>query len=122
MAGGQGGKRPGAGRRAGSGWKPCVANLRIEAVEQMRQIVGSDRDPLAIVIEIACDPKTDRQTRLGACSIALPYLYPKLSATTVTATHVSAQIDAGELMQRIAERIGRLVPGAPTITAEKVPT
>jgi hypothetical protein len=103
----RGGRREGAGRPHGSGWRPSITNLRLEAVEQLTAIVGSDKDPLAVVVAMACDETLDRATRLGACSIALPYLYPKLSATTVQATHVTARIDAGELLDRIAERISR---------------
>ena len=67
MAGGQhggprpnsGGRRAGAGRPAGSGWRPAITEMRVAAQEQM--------------------------------AIALPYLYPKLSATTVSATHFTAK-------------------------------
>ena len=107
-----GGRRAGAGRPAGSGWRPAVASLRIEAVEQMQAIVGSERDPLAVVVSMACDETLDRQLRLGACSIALPYLYPRLSASTVAASHVVTKVDAGELLARLAERIGKLAPAA----------
>ena len=82
---------------------------RVDAVEQLNAIVGSDRDPLAVVVAMACDETLDRQIRLGACSIALPYLYPKLSASTVSATHVTTNINATELLDRIAERITRQV-------------
>lgn len=108
MAGDHGGRRAGAGRKPGSGWRPHVANLRISAVEQMQDIVGSQRDPLAVVVEMACDPTLDRQTRLGAAAIALPYLYPRLSATSVQATHLTAKVDPALLIDRLAERISRI--------------
>lgn len=113
MAGGHGGHRAGAGRPAGTGWKPHVANLRTAAIEQMQAIVGSDRDPLAVVIDIACDPEVDRATRLGAAAIALPYLYPRLSATTVQSTSITAKVDAQELVERLSQKFGRLA--APTV-------
>jgi hypothetical protein len=114
---GRGGRREGAGRPAGSGWRPAVANLRLEAIEQMQAIVGSESDPLAVVVAMACDEKLDRQTRLGAAAIALPYLYPRLSATTVQANHIVTKIDATELLARIADRIGRLVPRTVDVAA-----
>ena len=108
---GRGGRREGAGRPHGSAWRPSVTNFRIDAVEQLNAIVGSDKDPLAVVIAMACDESVDRGTRLGACSIALPYLYPKLSASTVQATHITTNINANDLLDRIAERITRQVHG-----------
>ena len=119
MAGDHGGRRAGAGRKAGSGWKPHVANLRVAAVEQMQSIVGSQRDPLAVVVEMACDPTLDRQTRLGAAAIALPYLYPRLSATTVQATHLTAKVDPAQLIDRLAERISRINPVGAVIEGDK---
>jgi hypothetical protein len=86
----------------------------------MQEIVGSERDPLAVVIAVACDTTLDKQTRLGAAAIALPYLYPRLSATTVQATHVTTKVDPALLIDRIAERIARLVP-APQLVSERVP-
>lgn len=112
LANGHGGRRAGAGRPTGSGWKPHVANLRVAAVEQMQAILGSDRDPLAVVVGIACDPNVDQQTRLGAAAIALPYLYPRLSATQVQATHTTVKVDPSQLLDRIAERVARLAPQA----------
>ena len=105
-----GGRRAGAGRPAGSGWRPAITEMRVAAQEQMAEIVGSHRDPLAVVLAVACDERQDTQTRLGAAAIALPYLYPKLSATTVSATHFTAKIDPGELIDRIADRIARFKP------------
>jgi hypothetical protein len=67
------------------------------------------------VLAVASDPTQDTPTRLGAASIALPYLYPRLSATQVSATHLTAKIDPGDLINRIAERVARLA--APTIEA-----
>ena len=119
MAGDHGGRRTGSGRKAGSGWKPHVANLRVAAVEQMQSIVGSERDPLAVVVEMACDANLDRQTRLGAAAIALPYLYPRLSATTVQATHLTAKVDPAQLIERLADRISRIGAATMTIEADK---
>jgi hypothetical protein len=110
MANGHGGRRPGAGRPKGSIWKPAVATLRTAAIEKMQSIVGSDRDPLAVVVEMACDPEEDKQLRLSAASVALPYLYPRLSATQVQATHTTVKVAPTQLLDRIAERVARLAP------------
>ena len=112
-----GGRRAGAGRPAGSGWRASVGNLRTDAVHQLNAIVGSDKDPLAVVIAMACDETVDRGTRLGACSIALPYLYPKLSASVVQQNHTVTHVNANDLLDRIAERITRQ-NGPVTIEAE----
>src|SRR3954468_9000660 len=107
----KGGRREGAGRPAGSGWRPAVTEMRVAAAEQLVSVVGTERDPLSIVLAIAADPATDVQTRLGACSIALPYLYPRLSATTVSATNTNITVDAGALLDRLDDRISRLQSG-----------
>ena len=69
-----GGKRPGAGRTAGSAWKPKVAAMRHVAVTKMHAIVAADDDPLSVVVRFALDPELDIPTRMAAASIALPYL------------------------------------------------
>ena len=108
MANGHGGRRSGSGRPHGTGWTSAVAGMRVAAAEQLVSVVGSETDPLSIVLAIAADPATDVQTRLGACSIALPYLYPRLSATTVSATNTNINVDAASLLDRLDERISRL--------------
>jgi hypothetical protein len=94
--------------------------MRTDAVEKLNAIVGSDKDPLAVVIAMACDENLDNQTRLGACSIALPYLYPRLSSTQVSSNITVSQVDPTKLLDRIAERIARLNPPAPTVEGEVV--
>jgi hypothetical protein len=108
MAGGHGGRRSGAGRPAGSGWKPAVAAMRTTAAERLTTIVGGSRDPLELVLNIAADDGQDTQTRLQACAIALPFLYPKLSATQVDARHTTVNVDASALLDRLNEKISRL--------------
>jgi hypothetical protein len=114
MAGGRGGRRAGAGRPAGSGWLPAVTEMRAAAAERLVTVVGSEQDPLAVVLAVCSDPTQDTPTRLGAASIALPYLYPRLSATQVSATHLTAKVDPGDLINRIAERVARLAAPTPT--------
>ncbi len=113
MAGG--GRRAGAGRPKGSGWKPKVAELRASAVAKMRAIVGSEQDPLEFVCSLAADPNQDVQLRLSAASIALPFLYPKLSASTVAATHTVTKIDHAEIVARLSAQIARLAESPATI-------
>src|SRR5689334_7059979 len=117
----KGGRREGAGRPAGTGWRPAVAEMRVAAAEQLVSVVGTDGDPLRIVLAIAADPATDVQTRLGACSIALPYLYPRLSATTVNAMNTNINVDAGQLPDRLDERISRLGKAEQPALIEAVP-
>jgi hypothetical protein len=92
--------------------------MRAETIERMRQIVASDHDPLSEVVSWIFDDSLDIQTRLGAASVALPFLYPRLSATTVDARHSVVKIDSNELLGRIADRIARLAsPASATIEA-----
>lgn len=89
--------------------------MRAAAAERLVEIVGSERDPLQIVIEVACNNALDVQTRLGACSIALPYLYPRLSSTQVAASHTVTRIDSSDLLSRIEERLAKLAPPPVTV-------
>jgi hypothetical protein len=108
MSGGHGGRRSGAGRPPGTGWRPAVAAMRTTAAERLTTIVGGSRDPLEICLDIAANGGEDTQIRLQACAIALPFLYPRLSATQVDARHTTVNVDAGQLLDRLDERIAKL--------------
>jgi hypothetical protein len=96
---------------------PAVSGMRAAAAEQLISVVGSPQDPLSIVIGFACNESLDVQTRLGACSIALPFLYPKLSATQVDARHTVTKVDSADLLMRLDERLAKL---AAPVTIEAV--
>src|SRR5690242_3795066 len=83
MSGGHGGRRAGAGRPSGSGWKPAIIKMRAVSAEQKAQIIGSDRDPMRFLVDMVWDESVDLQTRLSASAIVVPYLHPRLSATQV---------------------------------------
>jgi hypothetical protein len=81
--------------------------MRTAAVEHVQRIVDADTDPLVIALSIAADDKQPVEIRLGACAMAIPVMYPRLSATTVQANHTVTRVDPQELMDRIAARISR---------------
>jgi hypothetical protein len=114
-----GGKRMGAGRPAGPAWKPAIAAIRASVVDHLQEAIGGANDPLAIALSIAADVKQPVEIRLGACGLAIPVMYPKLSATTVQANHTVTNIHAGELMDRLADKIARMHAPA---TIEQDPT
>lgn len=108
MANGHGGRRKGAGRPAGTGWKPRVATLRKDTVEKMQQIIASDADPLTVVAGWVVNEGLSMETRLSAAAVCLPFLYPKLSASTVDARVTTTTVDATRLIERLNERLERL--------------
>jgi hypothetical protein len=118
MAHGHGGRRAGAGRPAGSGWKPAVSALRTETIEKMKAIVGSERDPLSVVVDWVLDDTLDIQTRLSAAHVCLPFLYPRLNSTSVDARNLTVHVDSRAVLERLTSRIERL---APTIDGELPP-
>jgi hypothetical protein len=110
MADGHGGRRAGAGRPVGSGWKPAVGALRTETIEKMKAIVGSERDPLSVEVDWVLDDKFDIQTRLSAAHVCLPFLYPRLNSTSVDSRNVTVHVDSRAVLERLTSRIGRLAP------------
>jgi hypothetical protein len=83
----------------------------------MRAIVASDRDPLSEVVGWVLNEKLDIQLRLSAAHICLPYLYPRLNATTVDSRHTIVKVDSGEVLDRLSARIQRLA-APPAIDVE----
>src|SRR3954447_5656436 len=121
MADRHGGRRVGSGRPAGSGWKPKVAAMRKETITKMHKIVASADDPLSVVVGFVLDQNLDVNTRMNAASIALPYLFPKLSASTVDSRHTVTHVDGAALLQKLDERIPRLGKAEPPPLLEAAP-
>jgi hypothetical protein len=116
---GSGGRREGAGRPPGTAWRPTVRALRVETIQQMQAIVEADRNPLTVLADWVLDETQDVQVRLSAASIVLPYLFPKLSQTTVDSRHTIVKVDSQALLDRLSARIERLAsPAAIDIAAE----
>ena len=114
----RGGKRAGAGRKAGI---PLPSrSLRVEARAKLATLVGSSADPLQFVCELACEPEQTMEVRLEAAKPALPYLHPRLSALASVHTSVPSGADPQAVLETVLGRIARL---APTIEAfpEPVP-
>ena len=74
------------------------------------------------VIDMVLDDDLDVSTRLGAASIALPFLYPRLSATTVDSRSTVVKIDGAALIEKLNARLERLAeaPIVESIAAEAV--
>src|SRR5512133_584423 len=81
----------------------------------MQAIVGSERDPLSVVVDWVLDDTLDIQTRLSAAHVCLPFLYPRLSSTSVEASNLTVHVDSRAVLERLTSRIERL---APTIDGE----
>lgn len=81
---------------------------RVAAAAHAAEIVGTDRDPLMFLIDKTFDELEDMAIRVGCASIAVRYLHPTLSATSVAATHTVIRADSAELLGRLADRIARL--------------
>ena len=113
-----GGRREGAGRKPGSIWKPATSDWRQVAAENAAALVGSERDPLLFLIDRTFDETLAIETRVGCAAIAVRYLHPTLSASSVAATHAVVKVDPSELLNRIAERISR--QDQPTIEHQRL--
>jgi hypothetical protein len=115
---GRGGKRAGAGRPKGTGWLPAAKKLRGATVTRLRAIVGSDKDPLNQVVDMVLSDELDVKIRLEAAAICLPFLYPKLSATTVDSRSTVVRVDGDALIDKINARLERLAEMAVTAGVE----
>ena len=71
------------------------------------EIIGTPRDPLGFLIDVAADADQDVQIRMSAASITLPFLYPKLSAATVQSHVTTTKVDAKALLEMLNKRIDR---------------
>lgn len=117
----RGGRRDGAGRPKGSLWKPATAAFRADAVERCAAIVN-EQDPLSVVAAMVLDTSLGIGIRLSAANTCLPYLYPKLSSSSVDARVTHMKIDSTDLVKRLDDMIARTVPAtaAPVIEAPPV--
>ena len=107
-----GGRRPGAGRPKGSTklGKLASPDLRQMARVWSTEVLGSWKDPLGLLISIAADEKHPLATRMNAATIAVPYLYPKLSAATVETHATVTRVDGRDLIDQLEARLARSAP------------
>ena len=115
---GWGGKRRGAGRKAGGGI-PAAKSLRTEARALLAEIVGTDRDPLMVAINIAADITKPDALRLEAALGASRYLHPTLSASAVA--HLPQMSDANTVVATLLNRLAKLAPANPLLEARIEP-
>jgi len=73
-----------------------------------------------VLIGFVGDENLDVGTRMNAASIALPYLFPKLSEMRIDSKTTVTTVDGGALMERIAEKIERMASSAPPRMIEPV--
>jgi hypothetical protein len=92
------------GRRVGSGRKPSmkaalgppfIRKLREEARVAIADLIGTERDPLNVVIDIALNPAIDIPTRLEAALGACNFIHPRLSAMAVQTQNIPPGGDDG---------------------------
>lgn len=72
----KGGKRPGAGRKAG------VPNKRTAEIQQA--VEQSGQTPLDYMLSVMRDPAEEAHRRLTAAQAAAPYVHAKLSSVELT--------------------------------------
>ena len=108
----RGGKRPGAGRPKGT-YRSCgrrmtsTTDLREMARIWSTEVIGTAKDPLGLLISVAADANTKHPlaTRVNAASLAVPYLYPKLSAAVVESHTTVTRVDGRDLLDQLEARI-----------------
>lgn len=116
-----GGKRPGSGRKPGAAWKgatPRPRAIRDLANSRVREVLTTNNDPIAVLVEIANDPDVDVQVRVSAAIGAAPFMFPRLSAAVVATAPLNAKDSTAEIIERLTRKFARLVQPSPVIEAE----
>lgn len=98
---GHGGARAGAGRLPGPkpGMTSAGREFRAHARNILADIIGTEKDPLLLAINIAADPKLPAALRLEAALGACKYVHPQLTASHVSYQNV--QTNASEVLERL---------------------
>ena len=117
MAHGHGGRRSGAGRPIGV--TKVGREIRENARIMLADIVGTDKDPPLIAVELAADQNQPAPLRLEAALGACRFLHPTLSAAAVA--HVSKPADPNSVLATIMSRLTKAAtpPVIDVETAEK---
>ena len=76
---------------------------------KLAELVGSDRDPLQYICDVAADPEQPATVRLHAATVALPYLHPRLSASAVAVSRTDTRNPTAALETLLA-RFARIAP------------
>ena len=120
--GGNGGKRAGAGRKAGSDWhskRPPA--IRTVARANVLELLQNHQDPLLGLLEIAENRDLDPDVRVKAYIGAMPFVRPRLSMSVsadVTPDKVE-KVDKAQLLERMLEQLDRLQASKPAkVTVE----
>jgi hypothetical protein len=92
--------------------------MRVEAIQSVREIIGTERDPLPTVIAWVSDERLTFDQRLAAFNAVRDVMYPRLSAAVVQQHHTVSRPDEAHLQQVLSERIARLAPPPPAIDSE----
>ena len=98
----------GAGRPPGV--TPSGREVRAVARATLVDIVGTARDPLQVLLDIATDEGQPVPLRLEAAAVATRYVHPTLSATAIQ--HVPAPSDGGQAVQVLLDRLAALAPSS----------
>ena len=124
--GASGGKRPGAGRKAGAAWHSArPPALRAVARSNVADILQNHPDPLLGLLEIAEDRSIDPDVRVRAYVGAMPFIRPRLSmSVSADVTPDKAEkVDKAQLLDRMMEQLNRLQASKepPALTLEASP-
>jgi hypothetical protein len=82
--------------------------IRENARIMLADIVGTDKDPLLIAVELAADQNQPAPLRLEAALGACRFLHPTLSAAAVA--HVSKPADPNSVLATIFARLSKVSP------------
>ena len=124
--GASGGKRPGAGRKAGAAWKSArPPAIRAVARANVLEILEKDRDPLVSLLKLADDPMTPVDQRIKAYIGAMPFVRPRLSMSVSAdvspekgVEKVDQQLLLGKMMDAL-ERLSRSTAPVPVTIEAK---
>ena len=124
--GASGGKRPGAGRKAGEAWHSArPPAIRSVARANVLDLLQNHQDPLLGLLEIAEDRDVDPDVRVRAYIGAMPFIRPRLSMSVSAdvTPDKSEKVDKAQLLGRMLDQLDRLQASKepPQLTVEASP-
>lgn len=105
----RGGKREGAGRKAGAAWygpnHSGGTALRRMSREKVKLLLEKGADPLEMLCAVAVNDDLPLDVRMHAAALALPHIHPRLTAVAMANVTPPTPASAGQLVAELSAKL-----------------